>query len=215
MGRREFKTLVKQVRRLERPKTKRTRTYYKIGRYLKKGYNDPTLTKYTKGAARRTYKFYKGTPLAPYPSPRDLYKMNKPEFIRQRTSRRQLLVEQAPVEEGIVLRSPIVSPNYDLQLPTTPEASLSDEATILLSPRYNTVEQESAQALLILSDTDGHGSPLHCVDCYIRSLDEVELAAQGHTMEDAFNAIDWPEWPTSTTADHRLPTSIADHRIHP
>ena len=113
-----------------------------------------------------------------------------------------------------MLRSPIVSPNYDLQLPTTPEASLSDEATILLSPRYNTVEQESAQALLILSDTDGHGSPLHCVDCYIRSLDKVELAAQGRIMKNAFNAIDWPEWPTFTIADHRLPTSTtADHRL--
>lgn len=142
MGKSEFKNLVKSINSRERHELKRTKAYYKLGKYLKKGYDDSALSNYTKRAAKRTYKFFKGINLEPIPSPRELAKMNEEEFRQQKRKFRTEITEQSSVMERIVLRSTAPSPSYT-----------SNSPSITIVP-------------------DFHNSPLHCLECFMRHQDD-------------------------------------------
>src|ERR1044072_2530526 len=79
-NRQEFKRLIKEVKSFDLLDIERSNVYYRLGKLLRKGYSTSDLRSEAKRAARRTYTFFKGTDVLPFPTPRELARMNKNAF---------------------------------------------------------------------------------------------------------------------------------------
>src|ERR1044072_6063313 len=98
LNRQEFKCLIKEVKASDMLEAERTTRYYHLGKYLKKGYVTSRLSNDVKRAARRTYRYFKGAEIMPFPTPRDLQKMSKQTFCQalyHTQKLRRILMEQA------------------------------------------------------------------------------------------------------------------------
>src|ERR1044071_4982498 len=104
----EFKRLIKEVKSLDLLDIERSNVYYRLGKLLRKGYSTSDLGSEAKRAARRTYTFFKGTDVLPFPTSRELARMNKNAFrqaLHYAKELRRILTEQASLVEETVLTS--------------------------------------------------------------------------------------------------------------
>ena len=72
LNRQEFKRLIKEVKASNMLEIERTTRYYRLERYLKKGYITNRLSNEVKRVAKRTYEFFKEAEIMPFLTPRDL-----------------------------------------------------------------------------------------------------------------------------------------------
>src|ERR1044072_9593141 len=108
LNRQEFKRLIKEVKASDMLEVERTTKYYHLERYLKKGYTTSRLSNDVKRAARRTYRYFKGAEIMPFPTPRDLQKMSEQTFrqaLYHAQELRRILTEQASLVGKTVLTS--------------------------------------------------------------------------------------------------------------
>src|ERR1043165_7274978 len=97
-NRQEFKRLIKEVKSFDLLDIERSNIYYHLGKLLRKGYSTSDLKSEAKRATRRTYTFFKGTDVLPFPTSRKLARMNKNAFrqaLHHAKELRRILTEQA------------------------------------------------------------------------------------------------------------------------
>ena len=132
MSKSNFKKVVRKIKNREARDLKRSKLFYKLGKYLKKGYKTNEISRDTKMAARRTYKFFKGSILTPTPSPTELKTMNKErfeEFLQQEL----ILRRESSLFRGRVLTSAEndLLPSYVPKSPAIPVTIEKQEPTLL------------------------------------------------------------------------------------
>ena len=136
LNRQEFKRLIKEVKASDMLEVERTTKYYHLGRYLKKGYTTSRLSNDVKRAARRTYRYFKGAEIMPFPTPRDLQKMSEQTFrqaLYHAQELRRILTEQASLIRKTVLTSDLILENITLNADQVPSSTLEQELLTILT----------------------------------------------------------------------------------
>ena len=130
----EFKHLIKEVKSFDLLDIERSNVYYRLGKLLRKGYSTSDLGSEAKRAARRTYTFFKGTDVLPFPTPRELARMNKNAFrqvLHHVKKLRRNLMEQASLVERTVLTFSSNSEIENLNTSSNPFPNNTFESSIV------------------------------------------------------------------------------------
>src|ERR1044071_9274157 len=78
--RRSFNRIIREARAADLLEIERTQRYYRLGKYLARGFHSTSLSAYMKRAARRTYRYFHDTQITVSPTPRDLTMMSERKF---------------------------------------------------------------------------------------------------------------------------------------
>src|ERR1044072_2785109 len=78
--RRSFNRVIREARAANLLEIERTQRYYRLGKYLARGFHSTSLSAYMKRAARRTYRYFHDTQITPSPTPRDVAMMSERKF---------------------------------------------------------------------------------------------------------------------------------------
>src|ERR1044071_8335245 len=78
--RRSFNRIIREARAADLLEIERTQRYYRLGKYLARGFHSTSLSAYMKRAARRTYRYFHDTQITPSPSPRELARISERQF---------------------------------------------------------------------------------------------------------------------------------------
>jgi hypothetical protein len=143
LNRQEFKRLIKEVKASNMLEIERTTRYYRLGRYLKKGYVTNRLSNEVKRAARRTYEFFKGAEIVSFPTPRDLQRMNEQMFrqaLHHAREFRRILTEQASLVGETVLTSDHNLENLAFNADQIPSPNLEQELLTALTQNDETIQ---------------------------------------------------------------------------
>ena len=60
-SKKEFKKIIREIKETDTLEVERSKKYYRLGKYLKKEYTTTALSNYVLRAARRIYKYFKGS----------------------------------------------------------------------------------------------------------------------------------------------------------
>src|ERR1043165_8579717 len=78
--RRSFNRIIREARAADLLEIERAQKYYRLGKYLARGFHSTSLLAYMKRAARRTYRYFHDTQITLFPTPRDLTMMSERKF---------------------------------------------------------------------------------------------------------------------------------------
>src|SRR5688572_10460037 len=183
LNRQEFKRLIKEVKASDMLEIERTTRYYRLGRYFKKGYTTNRLSRDTKRAARRTYRYFKGAEIVPFPTPRDLQKMNEQTFrqaLYHAQELRRILTEQASLVGVTVLTSDPILKSPALNAGQNLSPNIEQELLTALTQNDETIQGNFATIDDVAQLLDNHLAEIIRDDpeetVLRRSYDEATLA---------------------------------------
>ena len=120
--RRSFNRIIREARAADLLEIERTQRYYRLGKYLARGFHSTTISTYMKRAARRTYRFFHDTQITPSPSPRELARMSERQFRQLLDLERsmRILMGQNDSDGRIVLNPTDQTPRPTTRDPSSP-----------------------------------------------------------------------------------------------
>src|ERR1044071_3647806 len=170
--RRSFNRIIREARAADLLEIERTQRYYRLGKYLARGFHSSIISSYMKRAARRTYRYFHDTQITPSPSPRELARMSERQFRQLLDLERSMRILMGQNDsDGRIVLDPIVdhpprpstrdpsSPNYFPNSPYYAEPTILQPQDTL--PGYrSTPPMETPSSFSDVTRSEEHTSEL-------------------------------------------------------